>query len=111
MTKIDMASNLIELGHQISVAALEGRPVEPLAETYRREYRALKQKHATGRNRLPLPDPNHPRLTAREREVVALATQGGTDGSISRALGICVGTVKVHLQNARLKTTATVGLT
>lgn len=51
----------------------------------------------------PLPDPDNPRLTAREREAVKLALEGKSGRQIARKLNITAGTVKIHLKNARLK--------
>ena len=51
----------------------------------------------------PLPPLDSPRLTAREREVVALAMEGKTGLQIGRKLNITAGTVKIHLRHARLK--------
>ncbi len=42
-------------------------------------------------------------LTAREREIQMLLTTGMTNKMIARELGICEGTVKIHLKNLMRK--------
>jgi DNA-binding CsgD family transcriptional regulator len=60
------------------------------------------------RNRVPLPDqpetagPLH-RLTAREREVLALLADGATDRQIAAALVISPRTASIHVGNILAK--------
>jgi len=42
-------------------------------------------------------------LTKRERHVAKLVMQGMSNKQVARALGICEGTVKVHLHSAYTK--------
>lgn len=44
----------------------------------------------------------HP-LTAREREIQRLITAGMSNKMIARELGICEGTVKIHVKNLMRK--------
>jgi DNA-binding CsgD family transcriptional regulator len=44
-----------------------------------------------------------PRLTTREREVVALAAEGRTNAEIARELWVSPSTVKKHLENVYVK--------
>ncbi len=45
-------------------------------------------------------------LTAREREVQSLLTTGKTNKMIAKELGICEGTVKIHIKNLMRKLNA-----
>jgi len=57
----------------------------------------------------PAPDRSHrrtPRLTPRERQIVALLSQGLKNTEIAKALAISPGTVKVHLMHVFEKTGA-----
>ena len=45
-------------------------------------------------------------LTAREREIQIILTTGMTNKMIARELGICEGTVKIHLKNLMRKLNA-----
>jgi two-component system, NarL family, nitrate/nitrite response regulator NarL len=47
----------------------------------------------------PDPDDGRPRLTRREREVLQIASRGGSVRVIAGALVLSSGTVKTHLQN------------
>jgi len=47
---------------------------------------------------------SHTQLTAREAEVVELVQQGLTNKEIALNLGICVGTVKIHMKHIFEKT-------
>lgn len=53
--------------------------------------------------RLPFAAPKSTALTAREREVAALAARGLTNGEIAQRLGVSVRTVHTHLQSAYVK--------
>ena len=46
----------------------------------------------------------HPRLTCRESQVLALVERGMRNKDIATALGICAGTVKIHLKHLFEKT-------
>jgi DNA-binding NarL/FixJ family response regulator len=48
--------------------------------------------------------PNRPPLTGREMEVMELVSQGLKNREIAASLGICVGTVKIHLKHIFEKT-------
>jgi len=56
------------------------------------------------RKRTPVPMPDHPKLSPREREIVVMVLAGSSNQQIARKFGLAVGTVKVHLQHAREKT-------
>ncbi len=45
-------------------------------------------------------------LTAREQEIQGLLTTGMTNKMIARELGICEGTVKIHIKNIMRKLNA-----
>jgi DNA-binding CsgD family transcriptional regulator len=53
---------------------------------------------------VPRPQPGLGRLSARERELVALVAQGRTDAQIAQQLYISVRTVRSHLDRIRDKT-------
>jgi DNA-binding NarL/FixJ family response regulator len=48
--------------------------------------------------------PLNPRLTSRESQVLGLVEQGMRNKDIAQALGICAGTVKIHLKHIFEKT-------
>jgi len=52
------------------------------------------------------PIPTASSYTVRERECLALLSQGFSDGEIARVLGVAASTVRFHLSNAREKSGA-----
>lgn len=57
----------------------------------------------TGPKRRKLPNPDHQRLTRREREAIALAREGKRNKEIAQIMGITEDTAKNYIVTGRAK--------
>ena len=51
------------------------------------------------RKRTPLPMPDHPKLSPREREILELLAEGFPNKEIAGRVGVADGTVRWHLRH------------